>query len=73
MRKRKAFAGIFAPNFKRACGFLIKNSRGAFSPEVFSEHFNARIIQQEANFLFYNKNFETLTGFCKKDVFALPL
>jgi len=22
MRKRVAFAGIFAPNFKKACGFL---------------------------------------------------
>ena len=45
MRKRKAFAGIFALNFKIACEFLTKNSRGAFSPEVFIEHFNACIIQ----------------------------
>ena len=47
MRKRVAFAGIFAPNFERACEFLIKNSRGAFSPEVFPEHFYAYIIISE--------------------------
>ena len=45
MRKRETFAGIFAPTFKIACEFLTKNSRGAFSPEVFIEHFNACIIQ----------------------------
>ena len=43
MRKRVAFAGIFAPNFKRACEFLLKIRRGV-SPEVFVEHFNACII-----------------------------
>ena len=48
MRKRKAFAGIFAPNFKKACEFLTKKSRGAISPEVFPEHFCAYIIIQES-------------------------
>ena len=28
MRKRVAFAGIFAPNFKKECEFLIKIRRG---------------------------------------------
>ena len=52
MRKRKAFVGIFAPNFKRACDFLLKIRRGV-SPEVFVEHFNAHIIPYIQHFCNY--------------------
>ena len=45
MRKREAFAGIFAPNFKRAREFLFKIRRGD-SSETSKGRFYACIIIQ---------------------------
>ena len=44
MRKRRAFAGIFALNFKKEREFLLKNSQGRSAPKCSTEHFNSCII-----------------------------
>ena len=68
MRKREAFAGIFAPNFKKACEFLTKNSRGAFSPEVFIEHFNACIILRNGTKLKFCQQLSLPSRFAKGQI-----